>query len=117
MRIAIGCVLAFHLIAGASLAADDKIDPKKLVGKWQPKDAKLRIELTADGKLAVVAKEGDKEFTSAGTWKLDGAKLAMTLQAGENETRETMTILKLTDDELVVETETKDMRRTLLRVK
>lgn len=60
MRIVLGCALAV-LMAGVGLAADEKIDAKKLVGKWEPKDRKEKkegesvvIEFTKGGKVAVI---------------------------------------------------------------
>src|SRR5688572_20814871 len=108
MRALLGCGLAVVLavVAGATADAQDdkKIDAKKLVGKWEPKegkkDAKVTIEFTKDGKMNVAAEGGGKEFKIEGTYKLDGNKLAMTMKFGDQEMKETVTITKLTDTEM-----------------
>ena len=103
------------LFASAGFAADEKIDVKKLVGKWEPqRDSKTKevVEFAADGKLTV---SGDANFT--GSWKLVGNKLTLTLKAGENEFKDTVIITKLSDDELVAEDEKKEKKQTMKRVK
>ena len=107
MRTILGCALAVAVAFAGGAGADDKggkIDAKKLVGKWEPKEqkkeAKMTIEFTKDGKLAITAAGGGKEFKIDGTYKLDGDQLAMQMKLGENEVKETVTITKLTDDEM-----------------
>jgi uncharacterized protein (TIGR03066 family) len=110
---AVGLLVMFS----AAIAADDKIDPAKLVGKWEPKQAqkdfKLVMEFTKDGKLTVTT----DDFKVDGTYKLDGNRLQIVLKAGENEVKDTVTIHKLTDDELVGESQTKKEKETFKRVK
>jgi uncharacterized protein (TIGR03066 family) len=107
MRTILGCALVLAMAVTAATAADDKIDAAKLVGKWEPKDAKkdtkLVLEFTKDGKLSVTTDVEGKEYKVAGTYALDGNKLAMSLKVGEMEVKETVTVLKLTDDEMVGE--------------
>ena len=116
MRILSGCVLAIVVaFAGADDKKDDKIDAKKLVGKWEPKkDAKFTIEFTKDGKLIVIA---DKDFKIEGTYKLDGNKLEILMKAGENEVKDTILISKLTDDEMEGESQGKKTKDTFKRIK
>lgn len=91
-------------------AADDKtekVDANKLVGKWEPdknqKDKKMVVlEFTKDGKFHIRTekKEGELE----GTYTLDGNKLALDSKLGDKlGRRDELTILKLTDTELVME--------------
>ena len=119
MRIVLGCALAF-VMAGVGLAADEKIDAKKLVGKWEPKEKKeggsFVIEFMKDGKLTFTANGGGKEFKGDGTYKLDGNKLEMTTKFGDMERKMTRTISKLTDTELVSKDE-KGKEDTLIRIK
>ena len=54
MRIVLGCALVVVMACGAT-AADEKIDAKKLVGKWEPKEKKEKgnfvVEFQKDGKI------------------------------------------------------------------
>ena len=124
MRAILGCALAVALVVNAGLVGqdkkDEKIDAKKLVGKWEPKDKKkdvtIVLEFTKDGKLIVTAAGDGKEAKFDGTYKVDGNKLITTLKFGEKEQSETHTVTKLTDTELVSKDE-KGKEETLVRVK
>jgi uncharacterized protein (TIGR03066 family) len=115
----LGCTAALAILLAVGAGADDKIDAKKLVGKWEPKseekkESKMVIEFVKDGKLTVTA---DKDFKIDGKWKLDGNKLTLEMKVGENEIKDTVTITKLTDDELIGESDSKKQKQTFLRVK
>jgi len=119
MRTLLGMAVVLALACG-TVAADDKIDPKKLVGKWEqvkPEKPKIVVEYTADGKLKGAITIEDKEITVEGTYKLDGNKLTMTSKImGEKEQTRTVTITKLTDEELEGETDT-GMKSSFKRIK
>jgi uncharacterized protein (TIGR03066 family) len=120
MRILLAGAMAamFTLVAGAGAddKKTDKIDGKKLVGKWEPSEAKadpkIVIEFTKDGKLNFLA---GKDVKYAGTYKLDGNKLSFTIKAGENEVTKMVTVLKLTDD--IMEAEGEMGKKTMKRIK
>lgn len=100
--------------------ADEKIDAKKLVGKWESKDPKapkLVVELAKDGKITITGKEGDKEFTATGTYKLEGNKISVAVKFGDKEEKMTRTISKLTDTELVSKDDATGKEDTLTRIK
>lgn len=106
MRTLIGFAAVLAL-AGAAPAADEKkapIDSKLLVGKWEPKAPKpgelTSLELTKDGKLVAVAEVGGKPAKAEGTYKLDGEKLTYEVTFQGETTKETVTLLKLTDEEM-----------------
>ena len=85
MRMLLGVGLVLGLACGVTLAQDkkdEKIDAKKLVGKWErepgkEKDkgfGKIVVEYTADGKItATIGDKGD--FKIEGTYKVDGNKI------------------------------------------
>ena len=100
--------------AGADDKKDEKIDGKKLVGKWEPKEAagKAVIEFTKDGKLSITA---GPDVKYEGTYKVEGTKLTLTIKAGENEVKKSATILKLTDD--LLEAEGEDGKKMFTRIK
>ena len=57
MRVLLGCV-AVLVLAGFTSAADDKIDAKKLIGKWEPakpskEEPPMVLEFADGGKLTV----------------------------------------------------------------
>lgn len=106
MRTLLGIGLVLALATGLN-AADEKkadIDGKKLVGKWEPKTPKkgeaMVMEFSKDGKLTVTGDMGGKEVKIEGTYKLDGDKLSFALKFMDVEIKETVTITKLTDDEM-----------------
>jgi uncharacterized protein (TIGR03066 family) len=122
MRMILGLALVavMGLVAGGAGAddKDTKIDGKKLVGKWTPKDPekdKFVVEFTKDGKLTFV---GEKEGKLEGTYKLDGNKLVLTAKVGDKEQKMTRIISKLTDTELVSRRDEEGAKEeTLVRVK
>lgn len=117
MRVILGCALVALMACGAT-AADEKIDAKKLVGKWEPKEKKENgsfvIEFKKDGKVTLTA--SGKDFKGDGTYKLDGNKLDLTMKFGDMDRKMTRTISKLTDTELVSSDE-QGKEDTLVRIK
>jgi uncharacterized protein (TIGR03066 family) len=123
MRAILSCALGLLLSSG--LVADDKkggekIDAKKLIGRWQPKDKKavpMVYEFRKDGTLVneTVADDGTK-FRSEWAYKVDGNKLTLTLKAPGKELTINSTITKLTDSELVGKDEI-GQEQTLVRIK
>jgi uncharacterized protein (TIGR03066 family) len=107
MRALLGFGLAVLLVVSAGVSAQDKdkVDGKKLIGKWEPTTlppgAKAVIEFTKDNKLVVSFTIGDKTEKIDGTYKLDGNKLMVDLK----DKKETNTVTKLTDEDLVVKDE------------
>jgi uncharacterized protein (TIGR03066 family) len=120
MRTLLGLGLVLGL-AGFATAQDGKIDEKKLLGKWQPKDPKgekFQIEFLKDGKVTFVS-TGGKESKADGTYKVDGNKIVLNMKFGEKEQTMTRVVSKLTDTELVSRSDAKkdDKEDTLVRVK
>ncbi len=121
MRIILGlALLAAMGLVSVATADDAKIDGKKLVGKWAPKDNKkeagLIIEFAKDGKMILSIDLAGQSEKIEGTYKLEGNKLSVGLKFGGKEKLETMTITKLTDDELET-IDSKMSKELLLRVK
>ena len=120
MRAMLCCAATLALSFGvlAEEKKDEKIDAKKLVGKWEPKEkgAAGVVEFTKDGKVTITATVDGKEMKFEGTYKVDGNKLSATLKADDKEQTQTRTITKLTDTELVTK-EDNGKETTLVRVK
>ena len=124
MRLVLGftllAVMGLVTVAAADDQKDSKIDGKKLIGKWTPKDPKkeagLTIEFAKDGKMFVFITIAGKEEKIEGTYSLDGDKLKVGLKFMAKEKQETMTITKLTDDELET-VDSKMSKELLIRVK
>lgn len=97
--------LAVCLLVGFTVGAYGQDNKEKLLGKWELTKGEAppgsTIEFTKDGKLKMVAKVKDKEFSMEGTYKVDGDKIVTALKIGEKEIKETMTIKTLTDKALV----------------
>lgn len=121
MRALIGAVAVLAFAGFAAAQKDEKIDGKKLVGKWEqasaPKGApKMTVEFTDKGKMTLSIDAGGKAITIEGTYKVDGNKLEMVLKADGKEEKETVTITKLTDTELAGK-DSKGMEEKFVRVK
>ena len=92
-------------LAGTGARADEKADyAKKIVGKWEltkveegglPKGT--LVEFDKDGKVKVTVKAEDKEQVLEGTYKVEGESLMLTMKVGEDERKQTITLLKLDD--------------------
>jgi uncharacterized protein (TIGR03066 family) len=120
MRTLIGAVVivAFAGFIGAS-AQDkdkDKVELKKLMGKWEPKEGRVVIEFADKGKLSLSVDTDGKSQKFDGTYKLDGNRLEIAIVILEKEQKETLTVKKLTDEELVT-TDSKGKEETLKRKK
>ena len=124
MRALLGCGAAAILVFSAASAADDKkdepIDLKKILGKWEPseakKDFKAMAEFADKGKLSLWITVMEKTDKIEGTYTVDGNKLDLTLSIGGKEQKETLTILKLTDEEMATE-DSKGKKETFKRIK
>lgn len=127
MRAVLGCAAVLALASGV-VARQAKLDAKLLLGRWEPvpeKEAKdpkdkkdkppagpaMVIEFTADpkadpkeppaGRMSMTVTDGGKDYRADGTFRLAGDKLDVYLKLGDREVKETLTITKLTDTELV----------------
>mgnify|MGYP000458435570 CR=1 FL=1 len=114
------CAVVVLAFAGFT-SADDKIDAKKLIGKWEPvapkkEEPKIVVEYLDKGKLIVTVTVGDKVEKLEGTYKIDGNKIEVALSLGGKDIKETLTVTKLTDDEMVSK-DSKGKEDTLKRVK
>jgi uncharacterized protein (TIGR03066 family) len=119
MRTLVGTVMFLALagLAGAAQDKDkDKVDPKKLVGKWEPKEGRIVIEFADKGKLSLSIDSEGKSQKFDGTYKLDGNRLEVAIVILDKEQKETLTVKKLTDEELVT-TDSKGKDETLKRKK
>ncbi|MBP3955259.1 TIGR03066 family protein [Gemmata sp. G18] len=109
------------VLAGFAGAADEKIDAKKLIGKWEPAKAekdgpKMVLEIGEKDKFTLHVTVNGKTEKIDGTYKLDGNKLEVEMSFGGKTEKETITITKLTDTELVAK-DSKGKEDTMNRVK
>ena len=120
LRLVAILTLVFMVVPG-SRADDKKPDYAKLiVGKWEVTKADEGtipvgsiVEFTKDGKFKAFEKMGDKDVTFEGTYKVTGDKFDITIKVGEDSHSNTVTITKMTDDEL----HTKDKDGKVVEVK
>jgi uncharacterized protein (TIGR03066 family) len=65
------CATLFLAFAGLAFA-DDKVDPAKLVGKWEdkdpPKGQTVNVEFTKDGKINLTQSINGKDISLDGTY-------------------------------------------------
>ena len=100
-------VLAVGCLVGAGARGDEKDYAKKIVGKWEVTKADENtlpkgsiVEFTKDGKFTSREKLNDKDVTFEGTYKVTGDKFDLDLKMGDQSIKVTITITKLTDDEM-----------------
>jgi len=119
MRALIGAAVVLAL-AGFTTALGqdkDKVDAKKLIGKWEMKDPVVVVEFADNGKLTFSVDIDGKTEKIEGTYKLlEGLKIEVLLMIAGKEMRETLTVKKLTDEELVT-TDSKGKDETLKKKK
>src|SRR5829696_6833004 len=123
MRVLLTCALGLLLCSGlaAEEKKDQKIDPQKLAGKWEPKDKPKEgeptaLEFTKDGRVFITHSVKDKEFKNEAKYALDGDKLTLTVQLAGKEVKVAATVTKLSDAELTARGED-GKEKTLVRVK
>ncbi len=123
-RVLCAAGFAVILVAGGDGSAtgqekDSPIDPAKLIGKWEPveakKDAASVVEFARGGKFVLKAGVGGKTETWEGTYAVTGQKLKINVKIGEKAVTEELVILKLGDDLLVTE-DSKGKKESLKRV-
>src|SRR5687767_321206 len=123
MRATLGCTLTLIFCFGASAEdkKEDKIDAKKLVGKWRLKDDKeaaMVMEFGKDGTLTTtVTFEGKELKKTAVSYRVEGNALRVTDKVGGKEEPSKTTILKLNDTEMVFRKENAKDDITLIRIK
>jgi uncharacterized protein (TIGR03066 family) len=122
MRTLLGCALTLALCFGSSAEEkkDDKIDAKKLIGKWrlkEDKDVSMILDFGKDGNVTITLKFNGKEDKSTGPYKVEGNTLIITEKVGGKDVSEKSIILKLTDTEMVARREKTKEPDTFVRVK
>jgi uncharacterized protein (TIGR03066 family) len=101
----IACVLGAGIGAG-----DEKGNRKRVVGKWKVVKASpgtfplgTVLDLSADDKVKVTAKRDDREVVHEGTYKVDGARIVLTVKVRGAEQKHVLTITKISDTELITD--------------
>lgn len=99
--------VALFLVAPAQ--ADDKIDAKLLIGKWEltgaglPPAAKATVEFKKDNKMSFSLDLDGQKQDIEGTYKIDGNKMEMTMKGPDSQERtQKLTIVKLTEKEATI---------------
>lgn len=122
MRTILSCALAALICCTLSAQdkKDEKIDAKKLIGKWrlkEDKEAGMILDFGKDGKVTTILKLKDKEDKSTDSYKVEGNTLIITEKVGGKDVTNKATILKLTDTEMVTRREKAKEDDTFVRVK
>jgi uncharacterized protein (TIGR03066 family) len=99
------CVLAAGIRAG-----DGKDYPKQVVGKWKVVKASpgtfplgTVLDLSKDDKVRVIRSQDGKESIHAGTYKMDGATIIITVKVEGEEQKHTLTVTKISDTEMATD--------------
>lgn len=122
MRAILGCALALVLGIGALAQEkkDEKIDAKKLIGKWRLKEDKegsMILDFGKDGKVTTILKLNGKEEKSVDSYKVEGNTLIITEKVGGKEETTKTIITKLTDTEMVSRREKAKEEDTFVKIK
>jgi uncharacterized protein (TIGR03066 family) len=99
----VGCVLVL------GIRAEDKKDNAKIViGKWKvikasPKTLPVDtlIDMSKGDRVKVIGKRDGKEFVHGGTYKVDGAKIIITVKVVGEEQKHILEITKISDTGMV----------------
>jgi uncharacterized protein (TIGR03066 family) len=119
LRLALAIPLVF---AATAMAEDTKIDGGKLVGTWEAVKGSetlplgSTLEFSKEGKLKLTIKQADESKVLAGSYKVEGATIKITLKVEGMENSETLKVTKLSDKDLVIVDE-KDKKDVLSRKK
>jgi uncharacterized protein (TIGR03066 family) len=121
MRVVIAALVL--VAASTGLRADDKIDPKQLLGKWELVPGKgkgdavgITLKYLADGKLKGELRLGGMTDKMEETYKIDGNKIHLTTRDKGRENTSVITVISLSENEMVV-SEDGQPRQTYRRVK
>jgi len=114
------------LVAHSQEKDKPKTTEQKLIGKWKlekteselPEGAKATLEIKKGGDIVILIEVGDMKIKLEGTWKLDGDKKIVTEIKGPDGVtkKETQTIVKLDDENLIVKDE-KDKKDEFKKIK
>jgi uncharacterized protein (TIGR03066 family) len=111
--------------AALAQVPEPKDAEKKLLGKWMlvksskgeiPAGLVATIQFEKDNKVKMHFELADKKRDVTGTWKLEGKVLTFEYDSPSKGEKDTRTITKLTDEELVTVTE-KDIKEEFKKVK
>ena len=101
----IACVLAVGIGA-----ADETGNAKMVIGKWKVVKASpgtfplgTVLDLSKDDKVKVIGKRDGKEFIHEGTYKVDGAKIILTVKVKGEEQKHVLTVTKINDADMVTD--------------
>jgi uncharacterized protein (TIGR03066 family) len=122
MKAIMGAALFVGLAASAATADQDgsKFDEAKLIGKWEPaeakKDTRAAMEFKKGGKLLLTVPIDGTDTVLEGTWKLKGADLEVGLMRNNTPETTTLKVTKL-DDKTLEYTAPQGKTYTLKRLK
>ena len=116
-------LFALALLVVTPTYADEKIDAKLLIGKWEPTGDKLPpgikavIEFQKDDKVVVDVEFQGKSQKIEGKYKVDGNKMEMTMKGPDGQERtQKMTIVKLSEKEATLKDEEKNEEQVLKKL-
>jgi uncharacterized protein (TIGR03066 family) len=99
------CVLAVGIRAN-----DETGNAKLVVGNWKVVKASpgtfplgTVLDLSKDDKVKVIRNREGKESIHAGTYKVDGAKIIITVRVEGEEQKHVLTITKISDTDMVTD--------------
>jgi uncharacterized protein (TIGR03066 family) len=98
------------LLAVGIKAEDKKGNANSVVGKWKVVKASPStfplgtvLDLSKADKVKVTANRDDKEVIHEGTYKVDGAKIIITVKVKGEEQKHVLTITKISETDMVTD--------------
>lgn len=113
-------LIALLAFAGHTLAFDEKIDAKLLIGKWEPEMAppgiKVVMEFKKEDKLEINIEVQGKQEKVEGTYKVEGNKLTVTMKREGQEITQNATIVKLEKDSCIIKDDKRNEEQKLKKI-
>jgi uncharacterized protein (TIGR03066 family) len=102
-------VIAGMLAVGIGVA-DETDNAKMVIGKWKVIKASPRtfplgtiLDLRKDDQVKVIGQRDGKEFIHEGTYKVDGAKIILTVKVEGEEQKHVLMVTKINDADMVTD--------------
>ena|SRR5713226_7107253 len=106
----IGTGLIVCVLAAESRAGEENDIPQRVIGTWKVVKASpgtfplgTVLDLSKDNTVKVIRSQGGKDSIHAGTYKLDGATIVITVKVDGQDQEHTLTVTKISDTDMATD--------------